>query len=94
MLIIPRIKAGYDKDEILVMDRSDLFSTCAKYLLTPPLPETPEKEEGGAVCGMSAEEWVFRKQVLESNREEDQRVQKEFELQREKTKEGRRAEAK
>ena len=47
------------------MDRSELLSTYAEYLLSRPIPESPEKAEGGAVGGMSAEEWEFRKQELE-----------------------------
>ena len=50
-------KAGYDEDEVFEMDRSELLSTYAEYLLSPPIPE---KAEGGAV-----EEWEFRKQELE-----------------------------
>ena len=37
------IKAGYDEDEVVEMDRSDLLSTYAEYLLSPPIPESPEK---------------------------------------------------
>ena len=44
--------------------------TYAEYLLSPPIPESPEKAEGGAVGGMSAEEWEFRKQELELRKEE------------------------
>ena len=42
-----------------------MLSTYAEYLLSPPIPESPEKAEGGAVGGMCAEEWEFRKQELE-----------------------------
>ena len=55
----PAIKAGYDEDEVFEMDRSELLSTYAEYLLSPPIPESPEKAEGGVVPpagGMSAEE--------------------------------------
>jgi len=62
------IKAGYDEDEVFKMDRSELLSTYVEYLLSPPIPESPKKAEGGVVPpagGMSAEEWEFRKQELE-----------------------------
>jgi len=32
------IKAGYDEDEVFEMDRSELLSTYAEYLLSPPIP--------------------------------------------------------
>ena len=64
------IKAGYDEDEVFEMDRSELLSTYAEYLLSPPIPESPEKAEGGAAGGMSAEEWEFRKQELELRKQE------------------------
>ena len=76
------IKAGYDEDEVVGMDRNELLSTCAEYLLSPPIPESPEKAEGGAIGGMSAEEWEFRKQELKRQKEE--RLQREFEYQKEK----------
>jgi len=76
------IKAGYDEDEVVEMDRSELLSTYAEYLLSLPIPELPEKAEGG----MSAEEWEFRKQELELKKQE-------LEFQKRKTGEGRRAEA-
>jgi len=63
-------KAGYDEDEVFEMDLSQLLSTYTEYLLSPPIPESPEKAEGGAVGGMSAEEWEFRKQELELRKEE------------------------
>jgi len=47
------------------MDRSQLLSTYAEYLLSPPIPGSPEKAEGGAVGDMSVEEWELRKQELE-----------------------------
>ena len=65
------IKAGYDEDDVFEMDRIELLSTYAEYLLSRPLPESPEKAAGGApgavppAAGMSAEEWEFRKQELE-----------------------------
>jgi len=46
------IKAGYDEDEVFEMDRSE-------YLLSPPIPESPEKAEGEVVpptAGMSAQQ--------------------------------------
>ena len=62
------IKAGYDDDEVglFEMDRSKLLSTYAEYLLSPPIPESPEKAEGG----VTAEEWEFRKQELELRKQE------------------------
>ena len=44
--------SSYDEDEVVEMDRSELLSTYSEYLLSPPIPEVPEKAEGG----MSAEE--------------------------------------
>ena len=73
------IKSGYDEDEVFEIDRSELLSTYAEYLLSPPIPESPEKAEGGAAGGMSAEEWEFRKQELELRKQEF-----EFQKQREK----------
>jgi len=81
------IKAGYDEDEVFEMDRSELLSTYAEYLLSPPIPESPEKVEGGAVGGMSAEEWEFRKQELELKKQE-----LEFQKQKEEKEEERRKE--
>ena len=57
------IKAGYDEDEIVEMERGDLLNTYAEYVITPPLPESPEKAE--AVGGMNEAEIEFRKQELE-----------------------------
>jgi len=78
------IKAGYDEDEVFEMDRSQLLSTYAEYLLSPPIPESPEKAEGGAIGGMSAEEWELRKQELELRKEElqMQREMRQQELER------------
>jgi len=73
------IKAGYDEDEVFEMDRGELLSTYAEYLLSPPIPKSPEKAEGGAVGGMSAEEWEFRKQELELKRQKEERLQREEE---------------
>ena len=81
------IKAGYDEDEVFEMDRSELLSTYAEYLLSPPIPESPEKAEGGVVpptAGVSAEEWEFRKQESELKRQKEERLQREFEFQKEK----------
>ena len=64
-------RRGYDEDDVFEMDRIELLSTYAEYLLSRPLPESPEKAEGGApgavppAAGMSAEECEFRKQELE-----------------------------
>ena len=68
-------KAGYDEDEVFEMDRSELLSTYAEYLLSPPIPESPEKAEGGVLpptAGMSAEE-------LELRRRKEERLQQELE---------------
>ena len=65
-------KAGYDEDEVFEMDRSQLLRTYAEYLLSPPIPESPEKAEGG----MSAEE-------LELKRRKEERLQQELELRKE-----------
>jgi len=62
------IKAGYDENEVFEMDRSEFVSTYAEYLLTPPIPESPRKAEGGVVpptAGMSAEELELKRQKLE-----------------------------
>ena len=37
------IKAGYDKDEVFEMDRSELLSTYAEYLLSPRYPNHPRR---------------------------------------------------
>ena len=73
------IKAGYDENEVFEMDRCELLSTYAEYLLSPTIPESPEKAEGGAVGGMSAEEWEFRKQELELKRQKEESLQREEE---------------
>ena len=88
------IKVGYDEDEVFEMDRSQLLSTYAEYLLSPPIPESPEKAEGG----MSAEELELkrrkeerlqqelelRKEELQMQREKQKREEREFEYQKEK----------
>jgi len=66
------------------MDCSELLSTNPEYLLSPPIPESPEKAEGGAVGGMSAEEWEFRKQELELKRQKEERLQREEESRKQK----------
>ena len=71
-------KAGYDEDEVFEMDRSELLSTYAEYLLSPPIPESPEKAEGGVVpptAGVSVEE-------LELKRQKEERLQQELEMRR------------
>lgn len=62
------IKAGYDEDKIFETERGDLINTYAEYLITPPLPESPEK--AGAVGGMSVAEMEFRRQELELRKQE------------------------
>jgi len=62
------IKAGYDEDDIVEMERGNLLNTYAEYLITPPLPESPEK--AGAVGGMSEAETEFRKHELELRKQE------------------------
>ena len=74
------IKAGYDEDEIVEMERGDLLNTYAEYLVTPPLPESPEK--AGAVDGMSAAEIEFRRQELKLRKQEFEWRQAETERQR------------
>jgi len=38
-------KAGYDEVEVFEMDRSQLLSTYAEYLLSPPIPKSPRRRE-------------------------------------------------
>jgi len=79
------IKAGYDEDEVFEMDRSELLSTYAEYLLSPPTPESPEKAEGGVVpptAGVSVEELELKRQELELRKEELQ-MQREMRQQEE-----------
>ena len=71
-------KVGYNEDEVFEMDRSELLSTYAEYLLSPPTPESPEKAEGGVVpptAGVSVEE-------LELKRQKEERLQQELEMRR------------
>ena len=35
------IKAGYDEDEVVEMDRNELLSTFAEYLIYPRYPNHP-----------------------------------------------------
>ena len=66
------IKAGYDEDEVFEMDRSELLSSYAEYLLSPPIPESPEKAEGDVVpptAGVSVEELELKRQELELKRQ-------------------------
>ena len=37
------LKAGYDEDEVFEMDRSELLSTYAEYLLSPRYPNHPRR---------------------------------------------------
>ena len=74
------IKAGYDEDEIVEMERGDLLNTYAEYLITPPLPESPQK--AGAVGGMSEAEIEFRRQELELHKQEFEWRQAERERQK------------
>jgi len=83
------IKAGYDEDDVFEMDRSELLSTYAEYLLSPPIPESPEKAEGGVVppaAGVSAEELELKRQELELRKEELQ-MQREMRKQKEERRE-------
>ena len=61
-------------DEVLELDRSELLSTYAAYLLSPPIPASPEKAEEGVVpptAGISADE-------LELKRWKEERLQQEL----------------
>jgi len=82
------IKAGYDEDEVVEMDRNELLSTYAEYLLSPRIPESPEKAEGG----VSAEELELKRQELELRKEELQMQQemRQQELERQEKEEERR----
>jgi len=75
------IKAGYDEDEVFETDRSELLCTYAEYLFSPPIPESPENAEGGAVplaAGMSAEEREFRKQEVGFKIQQEDILQQEY----------------
>ena len=65
------IKAGYDENEVFEMDRSELLSTYAEYLFSPPIPESPEKAEGVVppTAGVSVEELELKRQALELKRQ-------------------------
>jgi len=73
-------KAGYDENEVFEMDRSELLSTYAEYLLSPSIPESPEKAEGG----MSAEELVLRRRKEERLQQELELKKQELEFQKQK----------
>jgi len=101
------IKAGYDENEVVEMDRGELLSTYAEYLLSPLIPESPEKAEGGVVlltAGMSAEEWhelelkkqefEFQKQRQEKEEERRQDEKTGTRVPERETGEGRRVERK
>ena len=60
--------------------RWNLLNTYAEYLVTPSLPESPEK--AGAVGGMSEAEIEFRRQELEIRKQELEWRQAEAERQR------------
>ena len=79
-------KAGYDEDEVFEMDRGELLSTYAEYLLSPRIPESPEKAEGGPVGGTSAEEWELelKRQKEERLQREEERRKQELEFQKQK----------
>jgi len=52
------------------MDRNVLLSTYAAYLLSPPIPESPEKAEGGtSVKELNRQELELRKEELQMQRE-------------------------
>ena len=74
------IKAGYDEDDIFEMERGDLLNTYAEYLVTPSLPESPEKV--GAVGSMSEAEIEFRRQELETRKHELEWRQEEWKRRR------------
>jgi len=73
------IKAGYDEDEVVEMDRNELLSTYAEYLHLPPISESPEEAEGG----MSAEELKLRRRKKERLQQELELRKKELQMQRE-----------
>ena len=78
-------KAAYDEDEVFEMDRGELLSTYAEYLLSPPIPESTEKAEGGVVpptTGVSVEELELKRQKLELKRQKEERLQQELEMRR------------
>ena len=77
-----RDRAGYDEDEVFEMDRSELLSTYAEFLLLPPIPESLEKVEGGVVpptAGVSVEELELKRQELELKKQKEERLQREEE---------------
>jgi len=78
----------FDEDEVFEMDRSELLSTYAEYFLSPPIPESPEKAEGG-VC---VDELELKRQELELRKEklQMQRETRQQELERQEKEEERR----
>ena len=54
------IKTGYDEDDTVETERGDLLNTYAEYLVTPSLPESPEK--AGTIGSVSETEIEFRRQ--------------------------------
>ena len=76
-------KAGYDEDEVFEMDRSELLSTYAEYLLSPPISESAEK---ATFRGMSAEELELRRRKEERLHQELELRKEELQMQREMTK--------
>ena len=57
-LRIKLIKAGFDEEAVLEMERGDLLKSYAEYLLNPPVVEKAAggMAEVGVGGGMSAEE--------------------------------------
>jgi len=67
------IKAGYDEDEVVKMDRNELLSTYAEYLLSPSIPESPERAKGS----VSVEELELKRQELQLKGQKEERLQRE-----------------
>ena len=70
------VKAGYDEDDVFETDRSELLSTSDEYLLSPPIPESPEK---ATLRGVSVEELELKRQKLKLKRQKKERLQREEE---------------
>ena len=83
------IKAGFEEDDVLAMERGDLLTSYAEYLINPPV--VAEAAGGMAEAevsrGMSAEEIEMRKMELEIKRQREERLQQEFERQKQKDQE-------
>ena len=83
------IKAGFEEDDVLAMERGDLLKSYAEYLINPPV--VAEAAGGMAEAevsrGMSAEEIEMRKMELEIKRQREERLQQEFERQKQKDQE-------